>query len=792
MLTERVRINRDRARSKPHICLERASVYTRIYKETEGQPMILRRARAFREHCETKPIIIREGELIVGQVGCGKHGVREAVICPELHSYWFSKELETVATRSQDPYDITEDEKRIWREDLEPYWRAKTIIENWLAQVAEDTKELSHDTNIVDCLLRAETGSGFVTPGLEEIVFKKGLEGIKKDAQERLKLIDMTNPDDIDKAHFLKAASYCCDGMIALSKRYSTLAEQMALEEKDPKRRTELERIAEICQWVPGNPPRNFWEAVQTVWFVYMGIEIEAIADSVAIGRFDQFTYPYYEKETREARLTKEEALELVECFFIKLYEHVWTQSHGSAYYFSGYHAFINLTIGGVTAEGKDGTNDLSYFCMQAIMDLRLSQPSLAVRLHKQTPEEFLLKACELAREGMGFPAFHNDECAIPLMLNKGVSPSEARNWNTLGCVEPHLAGKLHQWSATGNYNLASAVEFAIFDGLHMMSGKRLGLETGDPTTFETFEDFVEATKAQLGHLIRHCMISDLIIERSHRDLLPLPFLSSLVLDCVEKGKHLLEGGARYNIGPGFLAVGFADIVNSLASIKKLIYDDRTVTWEEMINALRNDWNGYDRLRQLCVNAPKWGNDDDYVDEIGREIADFIVKEHHKYRTLVGKYLMPAIYPVSSNVPMGKPVWTLPNARRSGEHLTDGMSPTPGTDMKGPTAVLNSLSKINHYDVDGATLLNMKFDPKILEGEEGLRRLSSLLRTFVDLKIYHVQFNVIATETLRDAQDHPEKYRNLLVRVAGYSAYFVELCREIQEDIIRRTLHTGF
>ena len=782
------RLREQYLKHKPSICLERALVYTKVFKETEGEPIIIRRAKAFKRYCETKTLLIQDDELIVGNVG---YQPRVAAICPEINAFWLSRELDTIATRPQDPYAITDDQKKILKEVILPYWGGKTVIEHWFAQVPEDTKELSWETGIIDCEIKSQTGPGEFAIGYGNVLFPKGFNGIKRDAEERLKSLDPADPDNVDKINFLKAVILCCEGMAILGKRHAEKAKEMAKKE-NPKRRAELEKIAEVCNWVPANPPRTFHEALQTIWFVQIGLFIELNAPSYSIGRFDQFMYPYYKKDVKERRLTKEHAQGLLECLWIKLSEQCWCLSNNSAYYFSGgANTFQNLTVGGVTPDGKDATNELSFMCIQATMDVRLSQPSLAVRLHKLCPEEFLLKVCELIRLGTGFPAVHNDEIGIKMLLRKGARMEEARDWCLVGCVEPNLGGKLHQWSDVGHYNFGSAVEFALTNGIHIMTGKRLGLETGDPRAFKTFEEFKEAAKEQLAYQIRNIVISSHIIEKAHSELCSCPLASSLVLDCVENGKCLMDGGARYNIGPGTLGIGLADGVNSLAAVKKLIYDDKVITWDELLEALSKNFEGYEYIRQLCLNAQKWGNDIDQVDELGVELADFIVKEHEKYRTLCGEYLMPSLYPVSSHVPQGTVVGALPSGRKAGEPLADGISPNHGTDGKGPTAVLKSISKINHEDVDGATLLNLKFDPSVLKGDKGLRRLAAFLRTFMDLGAYHVQFNVVSAETLRDAQRHPDQYLSMLVRVAGYSAYFVELCREIQEDIIARTTHAG-
>lgn len=782
------RLRNQYVNTRVRVCLDRAVRYTRTYQATAAESMMLRRAEAFKAYCESKPIRIEEGELLVASAG---DRPRVAVICPEIHASWFDAELDTVSTRSQDPYYLDDESRALWQRDIAPYWKGKTVFDYWYAQVPEETKKLSYDTGVIDCLLRSENGPGYQTPGLQEVVFAKGFAGIKKDARKNLRRLDAADPANYDKRNFLKAVMLSCDAMITLGRRHARLAEELAREEEDVQRKQELEKIAAVCRRVPADPPTNFHEAVQMVWFVMMAIQMEATADSVAVGRFDQFMYPYFCRDIEDKALTRAEALELIENLWLKLYGNIWPLSEAGAFYYSGYHPFCALTIGGVTPDGRDATNELSYLCIDATINLQVTQPSLGTRVYKQSPQKFLLKNAELVRQGLGFPAFHNDEPAVKMMLKKGVTMDEARNWNTLGCVEPSLAGKLHQWTASGNYNFASAVEFALFNGRHIMSGKQLGLKTGDPAAFATFDDFKTAVKKQLAYIIKQHAIATTFIERIHRDVLPCPLLSCLHLDCVESGKSLMQGGARYNVGPGNLGIGLTDCVNSLAAVKKCVYDEKTVGWENLLAALKNDFADDGRIRKQLLEAPKWGNDDDAVDDFGREISDFMVKEHHRYKTLTADYLMPALLPVSSNVPMGKVVWSLPSGRKAYEPLADGISPNHGTDKLGPTAVLKSVSKLNHEDVDGGTLLNMKFDPKSLAADEGLERFAAFLRTFVDLGVYHVQFNVVDRDTLLAAQQNPEAHRSLMVRVAGYSAYFVELCAEIQNDIIGRTAHQG-
>jgi formate C-acetyltransferase len=773
---------------KPSICLERALTLTNVFKETEGEPIVIRRAKAFKRLCETKTVLIQDDELIVG-VPC--HKPRAGIFCPETAWQWLEQELDTIATRAQDPYEITEEDKRLLRDIVFPYWKGKSIYEHWMARIPEDTKEISVNTGIIDVEIKTQSGPGEIAPAYG-IVLQKGFSGIRKDAEDKLKTLDYAKPEDLDKIHFLQAVVICCDGIISLAKRYARKARELSQREASPRRRAELEKIAETCDWVPANPARTFWEAVQSLWFAQIGCHIEANGPSYSPGRFDQYMYPYYEKDLKEGGLTKEQALELIECLWIKFSECTWLLSKNAATYFAGYQPFQNLCVGGLTRDGRDATNQLSYLCMDAKKDVRLHSPSLSVRLHQRSPEEFLLRVGELIRLGTGFPAIHTDETTIRMMLLKGATMEDARDYCEVGCVEPNVPGKMSQWSDGGHYNYGAAVEFVLTNGVSLMNNnRRLGIQTGDPRTFKAFEEFKEAVKKQLAYFIRHIAIACHITENLHAQLSPYPYVSSMVLDCIDSGKDITVGGARYSIGPAFIGTGIADLANSLAAVKKFVYEENVVSMDELCQAIVSNFEGREGLRLMLWNkAPKWGNDDDYVDAFAREMTDFAYDEISKYQSYRGARFISGLYPVSSHVPHGLVVAALPYGRKAGKPLADGCSPKGGTDRKGPTAVLQSVSKINHDVHVAGTLLNMRLDPRSVHNEEGLRRLSALLRAFVDLGIYHIQFNVVTTEMLKAAQENSEEYRSLVVRVAGYSAYFVELCREIQDDIIQRTLHT--
>lgn len=770
---------------KPTLNFDLAVVKTEVMRETEGQPMVIRRAKAFKKYCETKPINILDHELIVGNTGSAP---RQAVVTPEVSVNWIGEELDTVATRPYDPLQLSEESKKVFREEVEPYWKGKTVLDQWLTRIPEEVRELGFKSGVIDAEIKTQTGPGEVAPGYADILFPKGYGGVKKDAEDKLKTLRLTNPEDIPKIDFLKGVIITCEAMQILGERHAEKAEKMASNEQNVIRKAELLEIADVCRWVGVNPPRTFRDALQLIWFSQVALFLELSAPSYSPGRFDQYMYPLYKKDLDNNATTKERAQEELECLWVKMAEQIWYLSENAAKYYAGYTAFQNLCVGGITPDGEDAVNEMSYMVLQASKDVKLCQPSLSVRLNEKNSDEFIRAVADLASIGTGFPAIHNDKIGIQNLLRKGLTQEEANNWCLVGCVEPNISGKLHQWSAITAYNFGSAVEFAMTDGVHRMSGSKLSIETGSFENLKTFEEFYNAFKKQVAYLIEVSSMYSNITEIAQRDLCPCPLISMLIEGCVESATDIMAGGAKYNIGPGTLGIGIADAANSLAAIQKLVYEEKKISKQELQQALDDNFNGHDRLRQMLMNgAPKYGNDDDYVDHFAKEIAEFVVKEHHKYKTLCGEYFMPSLYPVSSNVPQGEAVGALPSGRLEGVPLADGCSPTHGTEELGPTAVLKSVSKINGAEVDGGMLLNIKFDPSAVRGEEGLDRFVSFLKTFMDLGLYHVQFNVLDRETLEVARANPQEYKSLLVRVSGYSAYFVEISKPLQDDVIGRT-----
>lgn len=769
----------------PTLHLDLAKVKTDVMKATEGEPMCIRRAKAFKKYCETKTITILPHELIIGNTGSAP---RQAEVTPEVSADWISEELDTMSTRQYDPLQIDEASKNLWREEIEPYWKGKTVLNQWLTRIPEEVRDLGYKSGIIDAEIKTQTGPGEIAIGYENILIPQGYGGIKAHAEKVKAGLDLTNIEDIGKSEYLTSIIITCEGMEVLAERHAEAAEKLAAEETDETRKKELIEIAERCRWVGVHPPRTFAEACQLIWFTQVGLYLELSAPSYSLGRFDQYMNPLLQSDIEKGIATKEECLEVLECLWVKMAEQIWYMSLEGAKYYSGYTAFQNTMVGGIDKDGNDAVNDVSYMVLTATREVRLCQPPISVRLNKKNPEAFLKAIAETVKVGTGYPAVHADSVGIANLIQKGIPEEEAWNWCALGCVEPSLPGKLHQWSTSASWNFGAAVEFVLTNGIHRMSGGDYGVKTGDVNELKTFDQFYDAVKQQIAYMIRQSNVYSNITEIAQKELCPAPLASMLIEGCVESGTDIMAGGAKYNVGPGTLGIGIADACNCLAAVKKLVYEDKKITFDELNKALAADFKGYERIQQMLINdAPKYGNDDPYVDIFAKELAHFVVEEHHKYKTMNGEYFMPSLYPVSSNIPQGQYIGALPSGRNAGQPLADGCSPCHGTETLGPTAVLKSYANIDGKEVDGGMLLNIKFDPATVRGEDGTQRIVDYLKAFEDLDVYEVQFNVIDRETLEDARVHPENYKSLLVRVAGYSAYFVELSKPLQDDIMGRT-----
>lgn len=774
-------------RNKPSVDIERARIYTKSFKETEGDAMIIRRALAYKAYCEEREVRLPEDQLILGDTALNP---RAGTVAPEFHCSWLSSEVDTIADRKQDPYATTPEIIRELKEEIFPYWKGKTVSEHWLKQVPPYIKELAVKTGIIDTEIKTQSAPGETAP-YWIMLFEKGLGTLMEEAKDYIAKLDDANPEDFDKMNFYKASLITLEGLSAYSRRLGDLALEKSKDTPSP-RKEELLAMAENCHWLAENSPKTFWQGLQFIWLILVGCMMEGNAPSYSPGRVDQYLCKYYEQDIAEGKITVEKALELIEAFYLKTAESTWFLSENAAMYFAGYQPFHSLIVGGIDKRGVDVTNELSYLFLTAKMDVKLHSPSVCVRVHKHSPEDFLQHVAKLARLGTGFPAIYNDESAIKMMLLSGGTMEEAREYQMVGCVEPFISGKMAKWSDGGHYNFASAMEFVLTNGRSLMNDNRLlGLQTGDPRDM-SFEDMKGAVKKQLAYMIKAISICAHVNEKLYYEMTPFPFVSTLLDGTYDTGKDLTAGGVKYTIGPALIGTGIADLVNSLSAIQKHVFEDKTITMDKLIEAIENDFEGYEDIRLMLQNTtPMYGNDIEEVDLLAGEMTDFAYQEISGHKSWRGPAYISGLYPVSSHVPHGLVVGALPYGRKAGTALADGCSPKGGTDHDGPTAVLNSVAKINHEVHTSGTLLNMRLDPVSVAGDLGLARISSIIRTFVDLNIYHIQFNVINSEILRKAQDNPDKYKSLIVRVAGYSAYFTELCKEMQDDIIQRTTHSA-
>ena len=591
-----------------------------------------------------------------------------------------------------------------------------------------------------------------------------------------------------EKRVFYQAALIALQAASELMHRFACLADELRRAEPAHARQQELAQISSACAWLAENPARDFREALQAVWFLFVLLQIESNASSFSPGRFDQYMLPYLERDLEAGRLTLAEAQELLEHLWLKFNEIVLLRSSSSARYFAGFPIGFNVTIGGQLPDGRDATNFLSFMCLRAQADLGLTQPNLSIRIHEDSPQDFLETAAFVVSQGSGMPQVFNDEVIIPGQIQRGIAREDAMNYAVVGCVELSTPGKALGWSDAAMFNMVRVLELTLFGGADPQTGQQIGVRTPALDKLASFEELQASYDAQMAHFTRLMVEGCCIVDRIHAEVLPSPFLSLLVEDCLARGVDVTAGGAHYNFS-GVQGVQVANVADSLASLQQAVFDSHWVSGAQLLEALRQNYEGYETLRQRLVNnVPKYGNDDDRVDRFARRWADRYSELVSAYPTIRGGTFQPGFYTVSAHVPMGANVGATPDGRHAGEPLADGgLSPTAGRDFKGPTAVLNSVSKADLSLASNGTLLNMKFLPSFFDGEQALRKFVALLRGFCRLHIPHVQFNVVSSQTLREAQANPARYRGLVVRVAGYSAYFVELDRDLQDEIIRRT-----
>lgn len=789
-LTPRMqRLRSNYLKAKPSVSIYRAIAFTEVTKQNLGLPPILLRAKAFRKACETAPLLIQDDELIVGHP-CGKP--RAGAFSPDIAWRWVRDELDTMSTRPQDPFLISEEDKKVIREELVPFWEGRSLDEICEAQYREaGLWEFSGETYVSDLSYHQINGGGDTCPGYDILLFTKGMNGIKADAEAKLAALSMENPDDIDKIYYYKASIETCEGVMAYGRRLAAHARELAAKEMNPQRRAELLTIADVNENVPANPPKTLQEALQSIWTVESLFEVEENQTGLSLGRLDQYCYPMFRADIDSGRLTHEQALEMMQAFIIKCAELMWMSSELGAKYFAGYQPFINLTVGGQKRTGGDATNDLTLLIMDAVRFVKVYQPSLACRIHNQSPQHYMEKIVDVVKAGMGFPACHFDDSHIKMMLRKGYDFEDARDYCLMGCVEPQKSGRIYQWTSTGYTQWPIAIEFVLNRGRMVLFDSYQGLDTGDLNSLTSFEAFDAAVKEQVAYIIKLSAIGTVISQRVHRDVAPKPLMSLLVEGCMEQGKDVSAGGAVVNYGPGLIFSGLATYVDSMAAIRKLVFEDKKYTLEQMRDAMLANFDGYEELRRDCLNAPKFGNDDNYADEFALDITEWTERECGKYQMLYSR-LSHGTLSISNNTPIGELTNATPNGRLAWMPLSDGISPTQGADKHGPTAIIKSVSKMNVETMNIGMVHNFKFLKGLLDTPEGKNGLITLLRTASILGNGQMQFSYVDNEVLKKAQKEPEKYRDLIVRVAGYSAYFVELCKEVQDEIISRTVLEKF
>ncbi|MGE5677676.1 MAG: glycyl radical protein [Pseudomonadota bacterium] len=789
MVTRRIEAARQNyINAKPAISYERARIWTESHKGTEGEAVAIRRAKAFRDTCEQLEVTIFEGELVVGAIGefrkCG-------ILTPEFSWTWVDREMDNFDKRVQDPYVMTDEQREYVRKNIFPYWKGKSLEEAFLAQLPEETARVAVDTGYVDNDSKWRQAVGEITPDYQDVLFKKGFGGIAREAKEHISGLSLTSAEDMKKKDFYNSIVITSEGIITLARRYSKKASEMAAAEKDGQRKAELLVIADICGRIPEYPPQTFHEAIQFVWFTQLGGILSENPLALNVGRFDQFMYPYYKADMENGISTEDQMQELIEALWIKLSEWVWTISANTAEFFAGYNQFQNLTVGGKTRAGKDATNELSYMCLKATERVKTHQPGLSVRIHQDCPGEFLDAVTYLVSKGTGFPAIHNDSAGYQMLINAGYEPEDARDWNNCGCVVPHFR-KTGEWTSAVNINFTSALEFAFNQGKSRLSGKRIGLEEKAAEGFESYEEVKQAFYRQFDYLIEQSVIATLVAQKLHKEMVPRPFLSSCIEDCMTKGLDLVDTGAKYNLGPVLTGIGLAVTSNSLAAIRKLVFEERVTTMGTFIKALDANWEGYEGLRQLALAVPKYGNDNEYVDDIAIEMANYYYKAGHRYKDINGDSFNTAFMGISNYLPTGKVVGATPCGRKAREPLSEGVSPFAGSDTSTPLAAMRSAAKLNQDVHSGGTLLNLRLNEDLVATRRGQSNLGAMIQAFFSLGAFHVQFNTISTETLRKAQEKPEDYKDLLVRVAGYSTQFVNLSKSMQDAIIARTAHESF
>lgn len=786
-MNERVqRLRKLSVDTEPSISIERAIHQTEFYKENYGKyPIPILRALQFLDHCKRKTIYIGEDELIVGERGPKPKAVPTF---PELtcHSV---EDLHVLNTREMQRYVVNANDIKTYEQEIIPFWKGKTQRERIFNHVPEEWR-LAYEAGVFTEFMEQRA------PGhtaLDGKIYKKGMNDFKREIAEHLASLDFLNdPEATDKADELKAMDIACDAAIIFANRHADYAEQLIMKEPGAKRKKELERIAEVCRWVPANAPRNFWEAIQMYWFVHLGTITELNGwDAMNPGHFDQHLAPFYEKEISNGTLSKDEAKELISCFWIKVNNQPAPPKVGITAKESGtYNDFTNINIGGVKPDGSDGVSEVSFLLLEVIEELHILQPGNSVHISSKTPDNFLHAATKVIGQGHGYPSVFNPDVYIQELLVQGKSLQDAREGGCSGCIEVGAFGK-EAYVLTGYLNVPKILEITLNNGVDPVTNKKVSIETGDPRTFINYETLYSAFLKQLNYIVDLKIKVSNYIDRMFAKYAPAPFLSVVIEDCIKKGKDYYDGGPRYNTNY-IQCTGLGTVTDSLAAIKKHVFENKTFSIERLLNAVANNFAGEEPLRQTIINkTPFWGNDDSYADEIAVRVYNDLLKAIDGKPNIKGETFHLNMLSTTCHIYFGKVLGATPNGRLAGKSISDGTSPSHGADTHGPSSVIKSLAKLDQTK-SGGTLLNLRFLPSLLKKEEDIKKLGKLIRSYFALGGHHVQFNIVDTATLIAAQETPEDYKDLLVRMAGYSDYFNDMNADLQQEVIERTENDAF
>jgi len=755
------------------ICVERARYLTEAYRRTDGESQPVRFAEAFAHVLNNIPVIIREDELIVG---CRTSKLKGAPLYPENKSAWIEENIDGFDRRDFQVALIADEDRQELREEILPFWRGKTV-EDRMNELMPDDLKLEMNKMVFAMMMEITYGIGHFTMNTLQVL-ERGLRAIAEDARKA------EEEADESKTSFFRACRISCEAAMAFAQRYADEARKLARQTDDAERRRELERIAEVCEQVPAGPARNFWEAVQSLYFIQLIAQIECGGNSISVGRIDKILHPFFKKDAEAGGIDSEQAQILIECMFLKMGE-IWNVLEET--YLPGGEGpegktTQNVIVGGVDSEGRDDSNDLTSLALEAYADLRTVQPNFGIRINEDTPDELFLRACELSREGV-LIHFFNDGVIVPALEKKGCSPEDARDYSAVGCVEPNPHGKTFGSTFAVQFNAAKCLEFALSNGVCPVFGLPNGIPCGSLQDYAKFSDLFDAYKKQVRHFVQKMTEAMQYLDAAIAELVPSPFASSLIDGCFEKGIDLTVGGAKYNF-TGVQLIGLANVADSLAAVKKLVFDEGELTGAELAQAMANDFSGYEPIRQMAMRrAPKYGNDDDYVDNIAEEIVSHFSDELSEYKNFRGGQYHTGIFSVAFHIVMGAFTGATPDGRKMSVILANGITPQTGFATDGPTAIARSASKLGQTNISNGNTLILRFHPDSLEAD----KLRSLIRTYFELGGMQLQFNMVDTETLRDAQANPDKHRDLVVRIAGYSVLFTNLSKQAQDEIISRS-----